>query len=140
MTDRMPNLGGHDLLREWQAAIGTLASAAGRSSAVPRQLLAPLQRQIELVEQVLERERRLQRDLLTRAFAPLDALFDLLEQSAGALRSQSAALSESARALEQAAEMMQVQAKPFERTIGVLREPEEIVKRTAGLSPLGEEQ
>ena len=138
--DRVPELGGHDLLREWQAAIRSLASAAGRSSEIPRQLLAPLQRQVELVEEVLERERRLQRELLTRAFAPLDTVFDLLEQSAAALRSQSAALRESARATEQAAAMMEVQAELFERTIGALREPGEIVKRTAGLSPRDEEQ
>ncbi len=139
MMDRMPELPGNDLLREWQAAIRSLASAASRSPEIPRQLLAPLQRQVELVEAVLERERRLQGELLSRAFAPLDAVFDLLEQSAGALRSQSRALSESARALEQAAEMMEVQAELFERTIGVLRQPGEIVKRTAGLPPRREE-
>jgi hypothetical protein len=126
----VPELGGHDLLREWQAAVRSLA---GRSSEIPHQLLTPLQRQIELVEEILERERRMQRALLTRAFAPLDAVFDLLEQSAGALHKQSEALRESARALEQAAAMMEVQAELFERTIRVLREPGEIVKRTAGL-------
>ena len=139
MMERVPELPGNDLLREWQAAIRSLASAAGRSSEVPRQLLAPLQRQVELVEQVLERERRLQREVLSRAFAPFDAVFDLLEQSAAALRSQSAALSESARALKRAAEMMEVQAELFERTIGVLRQPGEIVKRTAGVPPRGED-
>ena len=102
--------------------------------------MAPLQRQVELVEEVLERERRLQRELLSRAFAPFDAVFDLFQQSAGALRSQAEAMSESARALERAAEMMRVQAELFERTIGVLREPGEIVKRTAGVPPRGEEQ
>jgi hypothetical protein len=136
----VPELGGHDLLREWQAAIRSLGSVAGRSAEIPRQLLAPLQKQVELIEELLDRERRLQRELLTRAFAPLDAVFDLLEQNAAALHSQSTALRESARALEQAAAMMEVQAELFERTIGVLREPGEIVKRTAGVPPRGEEQ
>ncbi|HEX6023064.1 MAG TPA: hypothetical protein VFZ00_13775 [Solirubrobacter sp.] len=132
----MPELGGYDLLREWQSAIRSLA---GRSTELPRQLLGPLQRQVELVEEILERERRLQRELLTRAFAPFDAIFDLLEQSAGALHSQSTALRESARALEQAAAMMEKQAELFEQTIVVLRQPGEIVKRTAGLPPRDEE-
>jgi hypothetical protein len=126
------------VLREWQAAMRALA---GRSSErIPRQLLAPMQRQAELVQEILERERRLQQDVLTRAFAPFDAVFDLLEQSGTALRRQAEALRESARALEQAAGMMEVQAELFERAIGVLREPGEIVKRTAGLPRRGQEQ
>jgi hypothetical protein len=126
----VPEIGGHDLLREWEAAMRSLA---GRSAELPRQLLGPMQKQVELVQEVLERERRLQRELLTRAFAPLDAIFDLLEQSGAALHRQSEALRESARALEQAAAMMEVQAELFQRAIAVLREPGEIVKRTAGL-------
>src|SRR4051812_29103727 len=62
--------GGQDLLRDWQAVmkslIGSAASAATRP--VPEQLLAPMQRQVELVEEILERERRIQRDLFSRAF------------------------------------------------------------------------
>jgi hypothetical protein len=49
----MPDLGGVDLLREWQAAMQSVAAsvtaAAGRSD-VARQLLAPLQRQAELFQ------------------------------------------------------------------------------------------
>ncbi len=138
----MPELGGHDLLREWQKAVralaSTAASAAGRAE-LPHQILAPMQRQVELMQEVLERERRLQQQLLTRAFAPFDAVFDLLEQSAGALHRQAEALSESARALEQAAGMMEVQAEMFERTIAVLREPGEIVKRAGGVARPPEE-
>jgi hypothetical protein len=128
----MPERGGLDLLREWQAAMRSLA---GRGSELPRHLLAPMQKQVELVQEVLERERRLQQELLARAFAPLDAVFDLLEQSGAALHRQAEALRESARALEQAAGMMEVQAELFECTIAVLREPGELVKRTAGVPP-----
>jgi hypothetical protein len=126
---------GHDLLRDWQAAmkglIGSAASAATRP--LPEQLLAPMQRQVELVEEILERERRVQRELLSRAFAPMDAVFDLLEQSGAALHRQAEALNESARALEQAAGMMEVQAELFEKTIRRLREPAEIAKSVAGV-------
>jgi hypothetical protein len=130
----MPDVAGHDLLREWQAAIRALA---GRSVELPQQLLAPLQRQVELVEAVLERERRLQQDLLGRAFAPLDAVFDLLEQSGAALHRQAEALKESARALEQAAAMAETQAKLFERAVVTLRQPSEIVKRAGGVGSGG---
>jgi hypothetical protein len=124
--------GERDLLREWQAALGSLVSAGGRAD-LPRQVHAPLERQTELVLAVLERERRLQQDLLVRAFGPFDALFHLLEQSADALRSQAVALAESARALDQAAAMAERQAELLERTVAVLREPGEMIRCTAGV-------
>jgi hypothetical protein len=136
MIGSVAERGGFDLLHEWQKAMRSLASAAssvaGRAE-VPAQILAPMHRQVELVQEILERERRLQEELITRAFAPYDAVFDLLEQSAGALHRQAEALTESARALEQAAGMMETQAELFERMIAVMREPGEIVKRAAGV-------
>ena len=132
----MPESGGHDLLKEWQEAmqsvVSSAASAAGRS-ALPRQLVAPMQRQLDLVQELFARERRFQQDLLARTFAPFDAVFDLLEQSGAALHRQAEALKESARALEQAAAMMEVQADLFERTIRTLREPAEIAKAATGV-------
>jgi hypothetical protein len=138
----MAERGGFDLLQEWQKAMRSLASSAasvaGRTE-VPAQLLAPLHRQTELLQEILERERRVQQELITRAFAPYDAVFDLLEQSAGALHRQAEALTESAGALKQAAEIMETQAELFERTISVMRQPGEIVKRAAGAGPPAEE-
>ena len=132
----MPESGGRDLLKEWQEAmqsvVSSAASAAGRS-ALPRQLITPMQRQLDLVQELFERERKFQRDLLARTFAPFDAVFDLLEQSGAALHRQAEALQESARALEQAAAMMEVQADLFERTIRTLREPAEIAKSVTGV-------
>jgi hypothetical protein len=125
----MPEIGGYDLLREWQSAMRSLA---GRSVELPQQLLAPMQRQAELVQEVLERERRRQQDLLGRAFAPLEPVFDLLEQSGAAMHRQAQALKESAGALEQAAAMAEAQAELFERAVAVLRQPSEIVKRAGG--------
>jgi hypothetical protein len=134
----MPDLGGVDLLREWQAAMQSVAAsvtaAAGRSD-VARQLLAPLQRQAELFQEVLERERALQRDLLLRVFEPFDAAFDLLEQSGSALREQAAAIEHAAKSLEQAAGLMKVQAELFEHTIRTLREPSRRIESAVGLGP-----
>jgi hypothetical protein len=132
----MPEVGGHDLIREWQAAMQSAFSAAmsatGRRE-LPRQLLAPLQRQAELVQEMLERERRLQRDVMRHAFAPADAVFDLLEQSGAALRKQAEALSESARALEQAADLVRAQATLFEQAIHTMRRPIDLARSAAGL-------
>src|SRR5215210_3457785 len=95
-----------DILREWQDAMQTIAStarnAAGRSD-LPKQLLAPMQRQVELLQELVERERRVQGELLGHLFTPVDAVFDLLEQSGSTFRQQSQALEEAARALEQTA-------------------------------------
>ena len=125
----MPELGGHDLLREWQAAMRSLASHAD----VPRQLLAPLQRQAELMQEILERERRLQRDIVNRLLGPADAIFDLLEQSGAALHQQAEALEEAGRALEQTAALVKMQADLFERTVRTIREPTELAKAAAGV-------
>jgi hypothetical protein len=133
MIGTMPDIGGRELLREWQAAMQALIAATAGRAEVPKQLLAPMQRQLELVQEVIERERRLQRELVGRALAPVDAVFDLLEQSGAALHRQAEALSESARALEQAAGMMEVQAELFERTVRMLREPSELAKAAAGI-------
>jgi hypothetical protein len=106
-------------------------STAG--AAVPRPLLEAMQRQLELVQEVIERERRAQKQLAAGLVAPVDAVFDLLEQIGVTLRRQAEALETAGRALEESARLAQNQAELFERTIGVLREPTEIAKTVAGL-------
>jgi methyl-accepting chemotaxis protein len=101
--------------------------------ALPHQLLAPLQHQLEHLQEVVEGERRLRRELAGRLFAPVDAVFDALEQSGAVLHQQAQALEEAARALEQAAGLMKAQAELFERTIATAREPAELAKAAAGL-------
>ena len=116
--------GGLDLLREWQSAM---------TSVIPRQALGPLKRQTELLQEVLERERRLQREVLGRVFAPFDAIFDLLEQSGATIRQQAEALEQAAHALEDTALLMKAQAEMFERSIKTLREPADLARSVAGL-------
>ena len=108
------------------------ASVAGRSE-VPRQLLEPMQRQLELVQEIVERERRLQRELVGQLVAPVDAVFDLLEESGATLRRQAEALEAAGGALEETAALMKRQAELFERTIGTLRQPAELAREVAGL-------
>jgi hypothetical protein len=130
----VPDLGGLDLLGEWRKVMNSLVtSATDARSELPRALLEPLQRQLELVQEVVERERTLQRELAGRLLAPADAIFDLLAESGSMLRRQAEALESAGLAISETAGLMKSQAELFERTIGVLREPTELAKAAAGL-------
>jgi hypothetical protein len=78
--------------------VASAASFAGRSE-FPRQLLEPMQRPLGLVEEVIQRELRLQRELVGQVVAPVEAVFDLLEQGGATLRRQAAALEAAGRGL-----------------------------------------
>ncbi len=113
----------------------TLASAASVLGAaeLPRRLLEPLQRQREVVQEVLERERGLQKQLMGRVLAPVDAGFDLLEENGRLLREQAQALETSGRALQETAGLVKRQAELFDRLISAVREPTERAKTVVGL-------
>jgi uncharacterized protein Yka (UPF0111/DUF47 family) len=133
----VPELSGRELLGEWRkvmdSVVASAASLGGGRNEIPRQLLEPMQRQVELLQEVIERERRLQRQLAGRVLAPVDAIFDLVEESGLMLRSQAEALEAAGRALEETAGLVRKQAELFERTITALREPAELAKVAAGL-------
>jgi len=132
----IPELSGRELLDEWRqlmdSVIASATSAAGRAE-LPRELLKATQRQLELVQQLVERERGLQGDLVARVVAPIDAVFDLLEETGVTLRRQAEALESAGRALEETAGLMKHQAERFERTIGALRQPSDLAKAAAGV-------
>jgi hypothetical protein len=127
----MADLNGRDLLNEWRRVMDSMvtsaAAAAGRPD-LPGDVLGAMQRQLELVQEVVERERRVQSDLTGRLLAPVDAVFDLLEEAGATLRGQAEALESAGRALEESAGMMKRQAEVFERTIATLRQPVEMAK------------
>jgi hypothetical protein len=134
----MPELSGHELLDEWRqlmdSVIASAASVAGRSE-LPRELLKASQRQVELLQEVIERERKLQGELVARVVAPVDAVFDLLEETGVTLRRQAEALESAGRALEETAGLMKHQSERFERTISALRQPTDMAKAAAGAKP-----
>lgn len=132
----MPDLSGRELLGEWRKLMDSLVSSAasvGGRAELPRQLMEPMQRQLELVQEIIERERNLQRQLAGHLLGPVDAVFDLLEESSLMLRRQAEALEAAGRALEDTAGLVKTQAELFDRTLGVLREPTELAKEMAGL-------
>jgi len=114
------------------SVVDSAASVAGRGE-LPQKLLEAMQHQLKLVEDVIERERGFQKELATRLAAPVDAVFDLLEESGATLRRQAEALESAGRALEETATLMKRQAELFEGTIVRLREPAELAKSLAGL-------
>jgi hypothetical protein len=132
----VPELSGRELLHEWRqlmdSVIASATSAGGRSE-LPRNLLRAMRRQLELVQEVIERERRLQRELAGSLIAPVDAGFDLLEETGATLRRQAEALEAAGRALAETAGLMKHQADLFVRTIGTLRQLAELAKAAAGL-------
>lgn len=82
---------------------------------------------------LLELEQRLQADLAARMFAPIDAVFDLLEQSGAMLEQQAESLQAAARALDESAGLMKAQAELFEKAIATARQPTELAKSAAGV-------
>ncbi|MFI4989823.1 MAG: hypothetical protein ACHQHO_02755 [Solirubrobacterales bacterium] len=132
MSDRS----GREVLEEWrglmESAVSSAASAAGRPD-LPRELLGAMQGQMATMQRVVDRERLLGGELAARILAPVDAVFDLLEQSGATLRREAEALESAGRALQDTAGLMKRQAELFEQTIGVLREPAELAKAAAGL-------
>lgn len=126
---------GPDLLGEWRrlvdSLVGSAASVAGRS-AVPRELLRVSQRQLELLQEVVDRERRLQGELAAMVTAPVGVVFDLLEEAGETLRLQAEALESAGRALEDTAGLMKRQAERFERSVSALRQPAALARTAAG--------
>ena len=76
-----------DLLKAWQHAIrdlgGVAASLASGPAGAASDVVRPLQRQAELLQQVLQRQLEFERELVGRATAPLHAAQDLIDQATG---------------------------------------------------------
>lgn len=114
------------------SVVASATSVAGRGE-LPQKLLEAMEQQLKLVQEVIDRERGFQKELATRLVAPVDAVFDLLEESGETFRRQAEALESAGRALQETATLMKSQAELFEGTIVRLREPAELAKSLAGL-------
>jgi hypothetical protein len=109
-----------DLFNAWQDALRGV-----------RGMTAPA---TEALEQVLRRQMDFDRQLVSRAFAPLNVVLDSLEGTARAMRTQADAFEAAAAAFKQSAELLDVQAGMLEKAIEALRDPAEFVKSAGGLA------
>lgn len=132
MADRSTRKPPDEWRRLFETVVASAASVAERRE-LPRDLLRVVRDQAALVQGVLEREQTLQRLIGSRVIEPVEAGFDLLEQSAATLRHQAETLGSAARALEETAELMAQQADLFERTIHTLRQPLALARSAAGV-------
>jgi hypothetical protein len=114
--------------------LDAVMSITGREE-VPAQILEPMQRQLALVQELIERERRLQAEVATRLLAPTDVALELLEQSGTTMRRQAEALEAAGDALRETASLMKSQAELFEQTIGKLRTPADVARSALGAKP-----
>lgn len=102
-------------------------------NAALHQLLEPMRREVALVQEILERERALQREVTSQIVAPVDAVFDLLQETGSMLERQAEALEAAGAALAETAALVKGQAALFERTVRSLRRPVELAKSAARL-------
>ncbi len=126
---------GREETGEWRRLAESLAASAASAasnSKIPKDLLRVSQRQVELLQEVIERERSRQGELAGIVTAPIDALFDLMEETGATLRLQAEALASAGHALEETASLMSRQAERLERTVGALRQPAELAKGAVG--------
>jgi hypothetical protein len=116
-----------ELLRACQDAIrdiaGTTASAASAPADAVGQVLGPLHRQAELLEQVVQRQLDLERELVDLALAPARGALDLLDQATAAMRAEAKAFRMASGSLGQAADLLEQQVELLEGAIGIVRDP-----------------
>jgi signal transduction histidine kinase len=127
---------GRGLPDDWRRLIDAVvssATSAAEGRQLPRDLLRVMRHQAALVQEVIEREQTLQRLIGARLIEPVEAGFDLLEDSAKTLRRQAETLGSAAQALQETAALMTQQAELFERTIHTLRQPLTLARSAAGV-------
>src|SRR3954452_17881909 len=122
---------GPDILGAWRdltkQITGLAGSVAGQAAGPGRDLLGPLQRQAELIEQVLRRQIELEQELVRRAVAPAQAVADALESAPDARRGQATAFRPAAPSSTQAAALLDAQPLALEQTLASLRLPKRLL-------------
>ncbi len=122
---------GRELLSEWrqvmESVVSSATAAAGRSE-LAGDLLRASQRQLELLQEVVDAEQRLRGSLLGGVLAPVEAVFDLLQESGATLRRQAETMESAGRALQDTSALMKQQAELFERMISILRQPTDLAR------------
>lgn len=124
-----------DLLPGWQEAIRQLrdgaAAVTGPSAELVKPLLAPLQRQAELLEEAVRNQVDFDRQLVSRLLTPYNVAVEALEQTSAAMRAQAKAFDAAASSFEQASKLLDVQATLVDTAARSLRDPIEFLRSAA---------
>jgi hypothetical protein len=130
----MAELSGRELLSEWrqvmESVVSSAAAAAGRSE-LPGELLRASQRQLELVQEIVESE-RLHGNVVDVLLGPAEAVLDLLAESGATLRKQAETMESAGRAMQDSGALMRQQAELFEKLIALMRQPTELARAATG--------
>jgi hypothetical protein len=125
-----------DLLRAWQDAIkqlgGALATPVTGQSDLLKQVIGPLQRQAELLEQAVQRQVDFEKEMIGRFLTPAGVMLDMLEQTSTAMEAQAKAFDAAAASFKRAAEMLELQASLLEQVLSSLRDPVGALKSAGG--------
>jgi hypothetical protein len=121
----MADLG--DLLHAWEAAIREVGGAAGSvaagSAELAGQLGAPLRRQADVLEKVLQRQLDFERELVGRLLTPARTVLDVAEQTTSALRAQATAFRVAAASFGQVADLLEQEAELLQHASSSIRAP-----------------
>jgi hypothetical protein len=130
----MSEPGGRELLTEWRSVmesiVSSAAAAAGRTE-IAGDVVRASQRQLEMLQELVDAQQRLQGNVLGGLLAPVEAVFDLLQESGATLRKQAESMESAGRALQDTSALMKQQAELFERMIGIMRQPTDMARSAA---------
>jgi methyl-accepting chemotaxis protein len=123
-----------ELLSEWRQAMESIVSSAAAAASrteLPGDLLRASQRQLELLQEIVDAQQRLQGNVVDGLLGPVEAVFDLLQESGATMRKQAETMESAGRALQETATLMKQQAELFERVVSVVRQPTDIARAAA---------
>jgi signal transduction histidine kinase len=124
-----------DVQRAWESVIRQLkdlASPITDHADLASLLAVPMQRQAELFDELLQRQARLEEQIVGRALAPVTMALDLTDQSVATMRAQATAFAAAASSFQQASELLELQASLLERTTQTLRDPLSALRSAGG--------
>ncbi len=128
-----------DLVRAWQDALQQLrtVAAANLDASTRGKLIAPLQRQAEVLEQALRRQADFDARLGGRLLSPMQGFVAALEQAPATMRAQAQAFEAAAFSFKQAAEALEAQAAVIERAVSTMTLPADLLKSVGGPADSG---
>jgi hypothetical protein len=131
--------GPEQLLREWQQALGRLATIPFGDVNVTEWLRAPMEAQAKLLQQALDQQLAFQRALAERMSEPLNRSRELLDHVGDSMRTQARALRQAGTSLDEVAGLLEAQASLLERAGEAMAQGTDLLRTlVAPIPPRGE--